>query len=189
MKSFKRADAIICGAGGAGIAVAYFLAQHGITDIVMIDKHPPLTQTSAKSGENYRNWWPDNGMVRFMNRSIDLMDELSNATDDVFNMTRRGTSTLPANARRNCAIISTPILSWMSEIFGYGTAASITARSIAVTWMEPMCSRIRNSSKTNSPISQRRYRLPCMYGGPRISAPNSWACICSAKPRNLAPGC
>ncbi len=90
MKSFERADAIICGAGSAGIAAAYFLARHGITEIVIVDKHPPLTQTSAKSGENYRNWWPDNWMVRFMNRSIDLMEELSIATDDLFNMTCRG---------------------------------------------------------------------------------------------------
>ena len=90
MKSFESADVIICGAGSAGIAAAYFLARHGITDIVIVDKHPPLTQTSAKSGENYRNWWPDNRMVHFMNRSIDLMEGLSSATDDVFHMTCRG---------------------------------------------------------------------------------------------------
>ena len=90
MTSIKRADVIICGAGSAGIAAAYFLAQNGVKDILLVDQHPPLTQTSAKSGENYRNWWPDKMMVRFMNRSIELMAALASTTDDVFNMTRRG---------------------------------------------------------------------------------------------------
>ncbi len=90
VKSFKTADVVICGAGSAGVAAAYFLAQRGITDVLIIDKHPPLSQTSAKSGENYRNWWPNSTMVRFMNRSIDIMDDLAKATNDIFNMEQRG---------------------------------------------------------------------------------------------------
>jgi glycine/D-amino acid oxidase-like deaminating enzyme len=86
-----KADVIICGAGSAGVAVAYYLAKdHGVTDVVVVDKHPPLSQTSAKSGENYRNWWPAETMAAISNRSIDLMEALALSSDNVFNMTRRG---------------------------------------------------------------------------------------------------
>ena len=87
----QSADIVICGAGSAGVATAYCLAKwQGITDVLVVDKHPPLTQTSAKSGENYRNWWPTEVMVRFANRSIDLMEELALASNNMFNMDRRG---------------------------------------------------------------------------------------------------
>ncbi|MEZ4707778.1 MAG: FAD-dependent oxidoreductase [Caldilineaceae bacterium] len=87
----QTAEVVICGAGIAGVATAYYLAiEHGVTDILLIDKHPPLSQTTAKSGENYRNWWPNPYMAHFISRSIDLMDELAAATDNLFQMKRRG---------------------------------------------------------------------------------------------------
>ena len=70
------ANIVICGAGMAGIAAEYHLAvKHGIKNILLVDKHPPLSLTSAVGTEAYRNWWPGPGdtMVRFMNRSIDLL--------------------------------------------------------------------------------------------------------------------
>ncbi|MCP4363638.1 MAG: FAD-binding oxidoreductase, partial [Chloroflexi bacterium] len=52
-------DVVICGAGSIGVAAAYYLAKRqGITNVLLVDQQPPLSQTSAKSGENYRNWWP-----------------------------------------------------------------------------------------------------------------------------------
>jgi glycine/D-amino acid oxidase-like deaminating enzyme len=87
----QSAEVVICGAGSAGVATAYYLAKHqGITNVLVVDRHPPLTQTSAKSGENYRNWWPTEVMVRFTNRSIDLMEELARASNNALNMDRRG---------------------------------------------------------------------------------------------------
>ena len=73
------ANVVICGAGIAGVATAYQLAvRHGVRDVLLVDPLPPLTMTSDKSTECYRNWWPGPGdaMVRLMNRSIDIMDEL-----------------------------------------------------------------------------------------------------------------
>lgn len=87
----QSAEVVICGEGSAGVATAYYLAkQQGITNVLVLDKHPPLTQTSAKSGENYRNWWPTDVMVRFTNRSIDLMEGLATDSNNIFNMDRRG---------------------------------------------------------------------------------------------------
>lgn len=86
------ADIVICGAGIAGISAAYHLAQRGITDILLVEERSPLTMTSDKSTEAYRNWWPGPGdaMVRFMNRSIDLLEQLAGASDNYFHLNRRG---------------------------------------------------------------------------------------------------
>ena len=89
----ERADVVICGAGIAGVAAAYHLAvRRGIRGVVLVDERPPLTLTSDKSAECYRNWWPGPGdaMVRVMNRSIDLLEELARASANVFRMNRRG---------------------------------------------------------------------------------------------------
>jgi glycine/D-amino acid oxidase-like deaminating enzyme len=89
----RGADVVICGAGIAGIAAAYHLAvRRGVRDIVLVDERPPLTLTSDKSAECYRNWWPGPGdaMVAAMNRSIDLLEELAHESGNVFRMNRRG---------------------------------------------------------------------------------------------------
>ena len=84
---------IICGAGVAGVSAAYFLAvRHGIQDVILVDENAPLSLTSDHSTECYRNWWPGPGdaMVAFMNRSIDLMEELAVQSGNVFHLNRRG---------------------------------------------------------------------------------------------------
>ena len=86
-------EIVICGAGMAGIAAAYHLAvRGGVKDILLVDEREPLTLTSNKGTEAYRNWWPGPGdtMVRFVNRSIDLLEELAEETGNCFQMNRRG---------------------------------------------------------------------------------------------------
>ena len=87
------AETVICGAGIAGIAAAWELGVvRGQRGIVLVDELPPLTLTSDKSTECYRNWWPGPGdaMVRLMNRSIDRLEGLARRTDNAFLMNRRG---------------------------------------------------------------------------------------------------
>ena len=84
---------VICGAGIAGIAAAYHLAVvHGRSDIVLVEAGDPLSLTSDKSTEAYRNWWPgpDRAMTSFMNRSIDLLEEIARDTGNRINLNRRG---------------------------------------------------------------------------------------------------
>jgi glycine/D-amino acid oxidase-like deaminating enzyme len=59
---------------------------------VLVDKGPPLSLTSDKSTECYRNWWPGPGdaMVGLMNRSIDQLEELARGSNNAFHMNRRG---------------------------------------------------------------------------------------------------
>ena len=89
----KQAEVVICGAGIAGISAAYFLTvRHNFKDVFIIDERPPLSLTSDKSTEAYRNWWPgpDDAMIALMNRSIDLLEELAEASNNLFHLNRRG---------------------------------------------------------------------------------------------------
>src|SRR3954462_4663872 len=84
---------VICGAGIAGIAAAYQLAVvHGVENVTIVEAGNPLSLTSDKSTEAYRNWWPgpDWQMTAFMDRSIDLIEEIARATDNRINLNRRG---------------------------------------------------------------------------------------------------
>ena len=99
MKTLK-AEVVVCGAGIAGVSAAYHLAvEQGIKDIILVDERPPLTLTSDKSTECYRNWWPgpDNTMVQFTNRSIDLLEKLADESNNYFHMNRRGYMFLTGN--------------------------------------------------------------------------------------------
>lgn len=83
------ADVVVIGAGIAGIAGAYFLTvEYGVDHVMIVDPRPPLSLTSDKSTECYRNWWPDLPMVGLMNRSIDLLEEMSAHVD--FGLNSRG---------------------------------------------------------------------------------------------------
>ncbi len=88
-----RAEIVIVGAGIAGVAAAYHLAvRHGVHSIVLVDERDPMTLTSDKGTQGYRNWWPgpDDTMSRFVSRSIDLMEEMADETRNLFRLSRRG---------------------------------------------------------------------------------------------------
>ena len=87
----RRADVIVIGAGIAGVSVAYHLVvEHGLARTVLVDPLPPLTLTSDKSTECYRNWWPSQDMVGLMNRSIDRLEAMATESGNVFGLNRRG---------------------------------------------------------------------------------------------------
>lgn len=88
----SKADVVVCGAGIAGVAAAYHLAvRHGLR-VLIADERDPLTLTSDKGTQGYRNWWPgpDDTMLRFVSRSIDLLEETARESGNVFRMNRRG---------------------------------------------------------------------------------------------------
>jgi len=86
----NQANVVICGAGITGVSAAYFLAKAGVQDILLLDERPPLSFTSDRSTECYRNWWPDPVMLALINRSIDLMEALADESGNVFHLNRRG---------------------------------------------------------------------------------------------------
>ncbi len=60
--------------------------------MLLIDERAPLSLTSDKSTECYRNWWPgpDSAMIALMNRSIDLLEGLAEQSGNIFHLNRRG---------------------------------------------------------------------------------------------------
>lgn len=96
-------EVVICGAGIGGVTTAYMLAvKHGVKNILLVDERPPMSLTSDKSTEAYRNWWPGPGdaMVKMMNRSIDIFEELAEESGNVFHLNRRGYLYVTADANR-----------------------------------------------------------------------------------------
>jgi glycine/D-amino acid oxidase-like deaminating enzyme len=88
----RNANIVICGAGIAGVAAAWQLTLHGAENVTIVEPGNPLSLTSDKSTEAYRNWWPgpDRAMTAFMDRSISLIEDLARATDNRINLNRRG---------------------------------------------------------------------------------------------------
>jgi glycine/D-amino acid oxidase-like deaminating enzyme len=98
-----KAEAVICGAGIAGVSAAYTLAvEKGIQKIILVDEGAPLSLTSDHSTECYRNWWPGPGdaMVALMNRSIERMEHLARQYGNTFRLNRRGYLYCTANLER-----------------------------------------------------------------------------------------
>jgi glycine/D-amino acid oxidase-like deaminating enzyme len=94
---------VVIGAGIAGVSTAHRLTvHHGVRDVIVVDEREPMSLTSRVGTQAYRNWWPgpDDTMVRFMNRSIDLLDELAARTGNAFGMNRRGYVFLTADPAR-----------------------------------------------------------------------------------------
>jgi glycine/D-amino acid oxidase-like deaminating enzyme len=90
--SRATAEAVVCGAGIAGIAAAWHLTRAGLRDVALVEAGEPLSLTSDKSTECYRNFWPGpgDGMVRLMNRSLDQLEALAEASGNPFHLNRRG---------------------------------------------------------------------------------------------------
>jgi glycine/D-amino acid oxidase-like deaminating enzyme len=81
----KKDDIIICGAGIAGVAAAYYLSRKKPKlKITLVDKLAPLSLTTACSGENFREYWPQPMMNAFAARSMQLMTELKERHGDLF---------------------------------------------------------------------------------------------------------
>ncbi|MCS7067673.1 MAG: FAD-binding oxidoreductase [Meiothermus sp.] len=87
-----HAEAVICGAGIAGVAAAYHLTKKGLKQVVIVEQGDPLSLTSDKSTEAYRNWWPgpDGHMIAFMNRSIELLEAIARESSNRIRLNRRG---------------------------------------------------------------------------------------------------
>jgi glycine/D-amino acid oxidase-like deaminating enzyme len=127
----QTADVVICGAGITGVAAAYFLSQAGIKSILLLDERPPLSLTSDRSTECYRNWWPDAEMLALMNRSIDLMEVLADESGNVFRMNRRGYLYLTAT---ESSVVNLEIAS--RRISGLG-AGPLRVHSAASLYYQP----------------------------------------------------
>jgi glycine/D-amino acid oxidase-like deaminating enzyme len=97
----RAADVVVIGAGIAGVSAGYELAvHHGVGRVFVVDPRPPLSLTSDKSTECYRNWWPNLPMVGLMTRSIDLLEKMAAESGNAFGLNRRGYLFVTAEEQR-----------------------------------------------------------------------------------------
>lgn len=99
----EKADVVICGAGIAGVSAAWHLSRAAPWwRIFLVDERPPLSLTSDKSTEGYRDWWPgpDDAMIRLMSRSIDLLEEIALRSGCRLRLNRRGYLFVSGNTSR-----------------------------------------------------------------------------------------
>ena len=87
---------LLWAAGIAGVATAYHLTRQGVTDVVLVDERPPLSLTSDKSTEGYRNWWPGPGdamvpwgMVKRWKDTIPKQELIEALTANLISVNRR----------------------------------------------------------------------------------------------------
>ena len=84
----------------AGAAAAYQLAvRHGVRNVVIVDEREPMTLTSDKGTQGYRNWFdgPDDTMARFVGRSVGIIEELAEESGNEFQLSRTGYAYVTAN--------------------------------------------------------------------------------------------
>jgi len=106
----RSAEAVIAGAGMAGLAVAHELAVRSDVDrVVVVDPREPLSLTSSRGAEAYRNYWPgpDDTMARFMDRSIDLLEALDRESGHAFALNQRGYVFLTADPTEAAKLAAT----------------------------------------------------------------------------------
>ncbi len=120
MASREQTSIVICGAGIAGLATAYWLAVlHRQTDILIVDPLAPMSLTSAASGENYRNWWPQAELAGFADRSIALMHELAGTGDARFRISETGYAYVTRRPDTDALIAE------IEQVYGHGKAGEI----------------------------------------------------------------
>ena len=97
----NRVNTIICGAGIAGIATAYELAvKRGQKHILLLDKLQPMSLTTSKSGENFRDYWPQPCMSELSARSLQIMQALATDSGNAFDMRWSGYDFVSGTAGR-----------------------------------------------------------------------------------------
>jgi len=115
--SAHETDVLVIGAGIVGISIAYAIKTRApATRVTLLDSGAPMAWTSAQSGENYRNWWPQPVMKRFIEHSIGLMEAQASQSGGRITLTRSGY----ALATRAADI--EPLLTQLSATHGDGGA-------------------------------------------------------------------
>jgi sarcosine oxidase subunit beta len=72
-----RAEVVIVGAGVIGLAIAYNLAKHGVSDIVVLERGYLASGASGRNGGGIRQQWSTEVNIRLMRESVELCKAFS----------------------------------------------------------------------------------------------------------------
>jgi sarcosine oxidase subunit beta len=65
-------DVLIIGGGIMGLAIAYWLARHGVTDVIVVERGYLNSGASGRNGGGIRMQWSTETNVRLMQESVEL---------------------------------------------------------------------------------------------------------------------
>jgi sarcosine oxidase, subunit beta len=68
----ERAEIVIVGGGVMGLAIAYYLARHGLDDVVVIERGYLAEGASGRNGGGVRQQWSTEINIRLMQESVEL---------------------------------------------------------------------------------------------------------------------
>ena len=68
----ERTEVMIIGAGVIGLSIAYHLAKHGLTDVVVVDRGYLAEGASGRNGGGVRQQWSTELNIRLMQQSVEL---------------------------------------------------------------------------------------------------------------------
>jgi sarcosine oxidase subunit beta len=68
----ERAEIVIVGGGVIGLSIAYHLAQHDLTDVVVIERGYLAEGASGRNGGGIRQQWSTEINIRLMQESVEL---------------------------------------------------------------------------------------------------------------------
>src|SRR6201994_5002980 len=73
-----KAEVVVIGAGIMGLSIAYNLAKnHGVTDVVVVDRSYLCGGASGRNGGGVRAQWSSEANIRLMQESIRICTEFA----------------------------------------------------------------------------------------------------------------
>lgn len=145
-------DVVIIGAGGHGLAAAYYLAErHGITNIAVLDKGWLAGGNTARNTTIVRSNYLTPEGVAFYKESVDLFRSLSNELDINVMYTERGHFTLAhTDAALNTA-------RWRAEVNKH---MGVKSEVIGPDEIKRLCPTLNVSDDVHLPVLGALYHPP-----------------------------
>ena len=152
-KSLKRNyDVVIIGAGGHGLAIAYYLAKDwGITDVAVLDKGYLAGGNTARNTTIVRSNYLTEEGVAFYDESVNLFRNLSNEIDFNLLYSERGHLTL---AHSDAAIRTSR---WRAEVNKH---LGVDSEVVYPEEIKKICPQLNISENVRFPILGALYHPP-----------------------------
>ena len=145
-------DVIIIGAGGHGLAAAYYLAKdHGITNIAVLDKGYLASGNTARNTAIIRSNYLTPEGIRFYDESVRLFQTLSNDLDFNILYSERGHLTL---AHTDAALRTAR---WRAEVNKH---LGIDSELVYPDEIAKLCPELNLSDDVRYPIAGALYHAP-----------------------------